>query len=167
MFYHFRRRNVLYTPWEFPCIYSSFNRWLLSMYIALKHISYDLSQGFVGICQYVHDIRKGDRIYEQMKMLGGSFDWGRARFTMEEVSASSSSFSFHIFFFFFDSLFIFIETRTHSCTTPAQTHSLYYRCFLVPSPRLSCGSTTKASSIAPIASLTGPARFNLLSPTLR
>ena len=33
--------------------------------------------------------RKGDRIYTQLKRLGGSYDWDRACFTMDPVSGSS------------------------------------------------------------------------------
>lgn len=29
--------------------------------------------------------RKGDRIYHQLRMLGGSYDWDRACFTMDPV----------------------------------------------------------------------------------
>lgn len=38
----------------------------------------------LGAC--VHLVRKGDRIYEQLKKMGSSLDWDRACFTMDPVS---------------------------------------------------------------------------------
>lgn len=36
-------------------------------------------------------IRKGDRIYHQLKKLGSSLDWDRACFTMDPVSIKNTS----------------------------------------------------------------------------
>lgn len=38
------------------------------------------------MCVCVLFVRKGDRIYQQLKKLGSSLDWDRACFTMDPVS---------------------------------------------------------------------------------
>lgn len=44
------------------------------------------SDDVLNVCSLCSDVRKGDRIYHQLKKLGSSLDWDRACFTMDSVS---------------------------------------------------------------------------------
>lgn len=49
-----------------------------------------LSRHDIGREKFIEEVwkwktEKGDRIYDQLRKLGGSYDWNRACFTMEEV----------------------------------------------------------------------------------